>query len=188
MSLRRLTIARGTNLSIRLFKTDTCLFVMQRAEQMLVNTSFDRYSSLPRLLDSIWIAIWCVEIPVCLDLKHKGFLLVSYSVRNVPANPCMITAPIVNLSLCILENHDIHLKAMVRKHTPSVNASLSHHLVSWIGFIWGGTSGIKTPFKGMVHPKINYSPSRCSKPIRLPFIFGTQIKIFLMESETFHRP
>ncbi len=31
---------------------------------------------------------------------------------------------------------------------------------------------------------INYSPSCCSKPIRPPFIFGTQIKIFLMESES----
>lgn len=76
LSLRRLTIARGTNLSICLFKTDTCLFVMQQAEQMLVNTSSDRYSSSPELLDSIWIPIWCVEIPVCLDfkVKQKGFL------------------------------------------------------------------------------------------------------------------
>ncbi len=37
---------------------------------------------------------------------------------------------------------------------------------------------------------INYSPSCCSKPVRPLFIFGTQIKIFLMESEssqTLHR-
>ncbi len=37
---------------------------------------------------------------------------------------------------------------------------------------------------------INYSPSCSFKPVRHPFIFGTQIKIFLMESEssqTLHR-
>ncbi len=32
---------------------------------------------------------------------------------------------------------------------------------------------------------INYSPSCRSKPLRSPFIFGTQIKIFLMKSESF---
>ncbi len=155
MSLRRLTIARGTNLSIRLFKTDTCLFVMQRAEQMLVNTSSDRYSSLPRLLDSIWIPIWCVEIPVCLDLKHKGFLLVSYSARNVPANPCMITVPII--LVCVFgepwyspQGYGAQAHAICERITFTPLGPR----VSWIGFIWGGTSGIKTPFKWMVHPKM----------------------------------
>ncbi len=32
---------------------------------------------------------------------------------------------------------------------------------------------------------INYSPLCCSKPVRPLFIFGTQIKIFLMKSESF---
>ncbi len=32
---------------------------------------------------------------------------------------------------------------------------------------------------------INYSPSCLSKPVRILFIFGTQIKIFLMKSESF---
>ncbi len=32
---------------------------------------------------------------------------------------------------------------------------------------------------------INYSPSCRSKPVRLSIIFGTQIKIFLMKSESF---
>ncbi len=32
---------------------------------------------------------------------------------------------------------------------------------------------------------INYSPSCCSKPVRPSFVFGTQIKIFLMKSESF---
>ncbi len=32
---------------------------------------------------------------------------------------------------------------------------------------------------------INYSPSCRSKPIRPSFIFGTQIKIFFMKSESF---
>ncbi len=32
---------------------------------------------------------------------------------------------------------------------------------------------------------INYSPSCCSKPVRPSFIFGTQIKIFLMKYESF---
>ncbi len=32
---------------------------------------------------------------------------------------------------------------------------------------------------------INYSPSCCSKPVRPLFIFGTQIKIFLLKSESF---
>ncbi len=49
--------------------------------------------------------------------------------------------------------------------------------------------------KGIVSPKnensfIIYSPSCRSKPVRPPFIFGTQIKNFLMESErslTLHR-
>ncbi len=50
--------------------------------------------------------------------------------------------------------------------------------------------------KGIVHPKkkknsvINYSPSCRSKPVRTLFILGTQIKIFLMKSEsslTLHR-
>ncbi len=46
------------------------------------------------------------------------------------------------------------------------------------------------PNKGIVHPKnensiINYSPSCRSKPIRHLFIFTTQIKIFLMKSESF---
>ncbi len=42
-------------------------------------------------------------------------------------------------------------------------------------------------FKGVVHPKIviNYSPSCHSKLVRPSFIFGTQIKIFLMKSERF---
>ncbi len=44
-------------------------------------------------------------------------------------------------------------------------------------------------FKGIVHPKIKishyYSPSCRSKLVRPPFIFGTQIKIFLMQSESF---
>ncbi len=31
---------------------------------------------------------------------------------------------------------------------------------------------------------MNYSPSRRSKPVRPLFIFGIQIKIFLMESES----
>ncbi len=43
-------------------------------------------------------------------------------------------------------------------------------------------------FKGKVHPKIviviNYSSSCRSKPARLSFIFRTQIKIFLMKSES----
>ncbi len=40
--------------------------------------------------------------------------------------------------------------------------------------------------KGIVHPiMINYSPSCHSKPVRSLFIFGTQIKIFLMKSESF---
>ncbi len=47
--------------------------------------------------------------------------------------------------------------------------------------------------KGIAHPKnsvINYSPSCRFKHIRPSFIFGTQIKIFWMESEsslTLHR-
>ncbi len=46
-------------------------------------------------------------------------------------------------------------------------------------------------FKGTVHCSkmkvlvINYSPSCHSKQVRLSFIFGTQIKIFLMTSESF---
>ncbi len=35
------------------------------------------------------------------------------------------------------------------------------------------------------HSVTNYSPSCCSKPIRPWFIFGTQIKIFFMKSESF---
>ncbi len=43
--------------------------------------------------------------------------------------------------------------------------------------------------KGIAHPKkinsvINYSPSCQSKPVKPSFIFGTQIKIFLMHSES----
>jgi len=44
-------------------------------------------------------------------------------------------------------------------------------------------------FKVLLHPKwkfchwLGYSPSCRSKPVRLLFIFGTQIKIFLMKSE-----
>ncbi len=46
-----------------------------------------------------------------------------------------------------------------------------------------------TELKGLVHPKkknspINYSSSCRSKPVRPSFIFGTQIKIFLMESDS----
>ncbi len=48
----------------------------------------------------------------------------------------------------------------------------------------------KQKLKSIVHPKntnsvINYSPSCCSKPVRPSFVFGTQIKIFLMKSESF---
>ncbi len=43
--------------------------------------------------------------------------------------------------------------------------------------------------KGLVHPKmkivINYSPSCRSKPVRPSFIFGTQIKMFFMKSESY---
>jgi len=40
-------------------------------------------------------------------------------------------------------------------------------------------------FKGLVHPKMKIlSPLCCSNPIRLSFIFRTQIKIFLMKSES----
>jgi len=44
-------------------------------------------------------------------------------------------------------------------------------------------------FKGLVHPKnensvINYSPSCHSTPVRPLFIFGTQIKIFLIKSDS----
>uniref|UniRef100_A0A671L2J1 Collagen, type XXVIII, alpha 1b n=1 Tax=Sinocyclocheilus anshuiensis TaxID=1608454 RepID=A0A671L2J1_9TELE len=44
-------------------------------------------------------------------------------------------------------------------------------------------------FKGIIHPKnensvITYSPSCCSIPIRPSLIFRTQIKIFLMKSES----
>ncbi len=53
---------------------------------------------------------------------------------------------------------------------------------------------INAVFKGLVHPKmkmvINYSPSCRSNPLRSSFIFGTQIKMFLMKSEsslTLHR-
>ncbi len=49
-------------------------------------------------------------------------------------------------------------------------------------------------FKGIVHPKKkivnNYTPSCHSKPVRHLFVFGTQIKIFLIKSErslTIHR-
>ncbi len=43
--------------------------------------------------------------------------------------------------------------------------------------------------KGIVHPKnensvVNYSPSYRSKPVRPSFIYRTQIKIFLMNSES----
>ncbi len=51
------------------------------------------------------------------------------------------------------------------------------------------------PFKGIVSPQnensvINYSPSRRSKPLTPSFIFRTQMKLFLMKSEssqTLHR-
>ncbi len=50
---------------------------------------------------------------------------------------------------------------------------------------------VATSVKGIVHQKIkiviNYSPSCRSKPVRPSFIFGTQIKIFLMKSESLHR-
>lgn len=71
LSLRRLTISRGTNLSIRLFKIDTCLFMMQRAERTLVNTSSDRYSSLPWLLDSICVPICCGEFQFVWTLDQS---------------------------------------------------------------------------------------------------------------------
>ncbi len=42
--------------------------------------------------------------------------------------------------------------------------------------------------KGIVHPKmktVSLIPSCRSKPVRPSFIFGTQIKIFLIKSESF---
>jgi len=52
---------------------------------------------------------------------------------------------------------------------------------------------IKDKFKGLVHLKIKndvsiYSPSCCSNPVRLFFIFGTQNKIFLIKSESWITP
>ncbi len=41
-----------------------------------------------------------------------------------------------------------------------------------------------SPLKGMENSVINDSSSCCSKPLRPSFIFGTQIKIFLMNSES----
>ncbi len=43
-------------------------------------------------------------------------------------------------------------------------------------------------FKGIIHPKmkiLSVTPSWRSKPVRPSIIFGTQIKIFLMKSESF---
>jgi len=42
--------------------------------------------------------------------------------------------------------------------------------------------------QGLVHPKnenevINYSPPSCTNPVRPSFIFGTQMKIFLIKFE-----
>ncbi len=54
---------------------------------------------------------------------------------------------------------------------------------------WSNILGSKE-VKGLVHPKMKIlslitHPHVVPKPLDTPFIFGTQIKIFLMESERF---
>ncbi len=58
-------------------------------------------------------------------------------------------------------------------------------------YTWNVITNISSQLviKGIVHPKnendvINYLPSCRSKPVRPSFIFWTQIKIFLMQSES----
>ncbi len=48
-------------------------------------------------------------------------------------------------------------------------------------FLGGG--GVKLDI-GSILKGIDYSPSYSSKPVRTLFLFGTQIKIFLMNSES----
>ncbi len=59
-------------------------------------------------------------------------------------------------------------------------ASAQHAAVNF------GQVRLRTPeFFKNENPVINYSPSCRPKHVRASFIFGTQIKIFLVESESF---
>ena len=80
LSLRDVTMAGGTRLSIGLLKTGTCLFVRPPAQHRLVNTSCDRCSSLPGLLGSICgnATKMCVCVCVCVCAQRHKLLPLLY--------------------------------------------------------------------------------------------------------------
>ncbi len=75
----------------------------------------------------------------------------------------------------MVEDQGLVLHHRTEKKTPeNVKEKLKEH-----------EERVRTDLKGLVHLKMKIvSPSCRSKPVRTSFIFGTQIKMFLMKSES----
>jgi len=84
----------------------------------------------------------------------------------------------------------VNFRLMLSKntHTFTITYALTNTLTHTLSRTYSYTHTLThthahSHIKGLVHPKMkikSYSPTCCSNPVRPSFIFGTQIKIFLI--------
>ncbi len=116
--------------------------------------------SLLRLVSIVVISLWCCLFPLCCDL----FPLCSSLFLLCCANFVVLwLASVVLISLCC------ELFPLCFGLFP----------------LCCGLCQLCCGLFSCSNSVINYSPSRRSKPVRPSFIFGTQIKMFLMKSESY---